>query len=107
MCMLRLTYIACLLALFSCNKDYHIPASVLDVYTSSDYCDSGCVAELWLVKHNDDAYYGTEYSGVTCPDMNLKDFYNTDGKPVQYPSYLYEQLATEGKYERILWRCSK
>lgn len=67
--MLRLSYIACLLLLLSCNKGYHIPATVLDVYTSSDYCDEGCVAELWLVKYNDDDYYGSDYSGAPCPDL--------------------------------------
>ena len=63
------------------------------------------MAELWLVTYNDDAYYGTDYSGVACPDLMLKTFYYTDGKPVENLSDLYHNLTTQGKYERMLWQC--
>ena len=105
--MFRLTYIICLLALLSCNKDYHIPASVLDVYTSSNYCEADCVAALWLVKYDNNDFFGSRYSGSACPDMMRKDFYYTDGKQIAFQSDLYNKLIAEGSFERIIWQCTK
>jgi hypothetical protein len=104
--MLRLGYIACMLTLFSCNKDYHIPASVLYVYTSSNFCDSQCSAQIWLVSYSDDKYYGSKIDGLVCPDSLFHTFYYTDGSIVE-SSDLSNALAHQGKYERILWQCTK
>ena len=105
--MFRLILLACVLTLFSCKKDYHIPASLIDSYTSYNLCDSDCAAQIWLVSYNDDEYFGSKLGGIgVCPDINVTEFYFTDGSKVE-SSDLFNKLIHEGKYERILWQCRK
>ena len=107
----RLIVLACVLTLFSCKKDTHIPAyiipsSIIDLYASFNLCDSDCAAEIWLVSYNHDEYYGSKLSGVVCPDINITEFYFTDGSKVE-SSDLFNKLIHEGRYERVLWQCTK
>jgi hypothetical protein len=109
--MLRLIVLASVLTLFSCKKDTQyqlpiIPSSIIDFYASFNFCDSDCAAQIWLVSYNDDEYYGSKLSGVVCPDINMTEFYFTDGSKVE-SSDLFNRLIHEGRYERVLWQCTK
>ena len=107
-----LTFIACLLILFSCHKKdastYEtVPASIRQFYESSSFCDSHCTTEIWLVTYNSETYYGTDYRGFQCPDLMVKTIYFNDGTQVEVLSDLWNKIVHEGTYERMLWRCSK
>ena len=105
--MLRLTLVS-IIAFFSCKKDTdsRIPASVIDKYSSSSFCDYNCSTQIWLVSYDGNQFYGSKLAGPVCPDILIEAFYYSDGSRVE-SSDLESKLFIEGEYEQLLWQCSR